>query len=198
MDCSPIDVVCADFAAGKPIVVHDAHREEEGDIFFLAEAVTPKLINMLFTEAKGMICVACSKDICSQCGLTKMVENNSNPHGTNFCVLIDAKEAITTGVSAPDRAKTISLLAQKSTTAGDFVIPGHTAPLMAMDPNTRFGHTEAAVELAKYVQKTPAVVICEILNKDGEKATWAEQKALAKRKGYSITTLSSLRNLLLN
>ena len=93
-----------------------------------------------------------------------MVPDNNNPHGTNFCVSVDAKNNITTGVSAFDRAETIKLLADKNTKSNDFVIPGHTFPLRAVDDfSTRFGHTECAVGLAKKLKLNPVVVICEIL-----------------------------------
>ncbi len=183
---------------GEFIIVHDPHREAEGDFFLLAEHATSAKINYLMTHARGMICVALSGELCDQMELPMMVpvDENTSEHGTNFCVLVDAKKDTTTGVSAFDRAQTILQLADKRAKRSDFVMPGHTAPLRAMVPDKRFGHTEAAVELAKSAGARPAVVICEIMNTAGYKASRSEQEALAAELNCLLLDIGTLKKLL--
>jgi len=196
---SPIKDLLQQFSAGEFIIILDEHREEEGDFFLLAEYVTPEKINFLLHQARGLICVACDESITKKLNVPLMVEKNENKHGTNFCVSVDASQNITTGVSAFDRAHTISLLADRNASPKDFVLPGHTFPLLAKPITERFGHTECAVELAKMAQKTPVVVICEILNIAGEKANREELELIAKKSNCPLTTLEELKkNFMLN
>ncbi|MCK5460483.1 3,4-dihydroxy-2-butanone-4-phosphate synthase [Candidatus Gracilibacteria bacterium] len=182
------------FSKGEFIIVFDEDREVEGDFFVLAENITPKKINFLLEHGRGMICTACDGVLLDRLKLPLMVENNENPHGTNFCISVDAKEGVTTGVSAFDRAKTISVLANPLSTKSDLVIPGHSFPLRAeQDTEKRFGHTEAAVLLAQKTHKIPAVVICEIINKEGHKATIREVKVLAEKFNMPMTNLKILK-----
>lgn len=182
------------FSKGEFIIVFDEHREVEGDFFVLAENITPQKINFLLEYGRGMICTACDGNLLDRLELPLMVEDNKNPHGTNFCISVDAKEGVTTGVSAFDRAKTISVLADPRSTKSDLVIPGHSFPLRAeQDTEKRFGHTEAAVLLAKKCDKIPAIVICEIINKEGHKATVEEVKDLAKEFDMPMTSLNILK-----
>ncbi|MCF7830996.1 3,4-dihydroxy-2-butanone-4-phosphate synthase [Candidatus Gracilibacteria bacterium] len=197
MNFDPLNKVLEEFAKGEFIMVLDEHREKEGDFFLLAEHVTPEKINFLLSQARGMICVACDKSIIDKFKLPLMVEENSDKFGTNFCVSVDAKNEITTGVSAFDRAKTISILADPKATILDLVKPGHTFPLLAKDKN-RFGHTEAATFLAKKLNRIPVVVICEILNSSGEKASTTELFSLSKEKNCPITNLESIKSVLEN
>ncbi len=185
--------ILSSFSAGNFIIVLDEHREEEADFFLLAEHVTPEKINFLLKNARGMICVACDKATIQRLKLPLMVRKNGSVHGTNFCVSVDATKGISTGISAPDRARTISLLASKKSKTSDFVMPGHTFPLVAQDEKKRFGHTESAVKLARKVGKNPVVVICEILNEKGERASRKELELLAKKYGYAMTTLEAIR-----
>ncbi len=171
-------------------MVYDHKREDEGDLFLLAEFVTPEKINFLLKECRGMICVASNKVLLDRLDINLITENNTNPHGTNFCVPVDLAYSITTGVSAFDRSKTIKALINSSTQSDDFVRPGHTFPLQAQNPLDRFGHTEAAVELAKCVDAKLAVVICEMLNDEGGKATRAEVDAFCAK--HDILTMSLL------
>ena len=190
------DEFSAAFKKGEMVMVFDEHREVEGDFFLLADFVTPEKINFLLSQAKGMICVACDSITLDRLSIPLMVPDNNNPHGTNFCVSVDAKKNITTGVSAFDRAQTIRLLADKKTTNDDFVIPGHTFPLRAVDDfSTRFGHTECAVGLAKKLNENPVVVICEILNEVGEKATQSELQKMALEMKIESINLAELRKL---
>lgn len=187
------ELIKKQFSDHKFIIVFDENREIEGDFFILAENITPEKINFLFEHSRGMICVACEASILERFKLPLMVKNNQNPHGTNFCVSVDAKEDITTGVSAPDRAKTISILADPEAKNEDLVIPGHTFPLKALNKNQRFGHTEAAVLLAQKCKKHPVVVICEIMNKQGEKANLQEIKKLSQQFDIPMTSLEILK-----
>ncbi|MCF7918273.1 3,4-dihydroxy-2-butanone-4-phosphate synthase [Candidatus Gracilibacteria bacterium] len=172
-----IDKALQELHKGNFIIVFDEYRECEGDFFLLAEHVTPEKINFLLTQAKGMICVACDEAIIQRIQLPQMTQKNKNAHHTNFCLSVDACHGISTGISAKDRSTTIKLLAIPTSTSSDFVSPGHTFPLLAKNKKDRFGHTEAAVELAKHITENQAVVICEILDETGEKM---DQKSLQK------------------
>jgi len=182
------------FSAGEFILVYDEHRECEGDFFVLAQHITPEKVHFLQLVARGMICVACSPEILDRLQIPLMVEQNENPHGTNFCLSLDAKSGVTTGVSAPDRSEAIKILASPTSTRDDCVIPGHTFPLRAQDPATRFGHTEAAVLLAQQTKSYPVVVICEILNEEGEKASWEELQKLSEEFNIPMVTLEHIKN----
>ena len=166
-----IETIYDTFSEGEFVVVFDEEREEEGDFFILAEHITPEKINFLLKNARGQICVACAPEILDNLDISLLCEDNENPHGTNFTMTVDAAENVTTGVSAFDRAETIKILANPSSRSTELVRPGHTFPLLAQNPLKRFGHTEAAVELSKKCGKLPVVVICEILDEDGHKAS---------------------------
>jgi 3,4-dihydroxy 2-butanone 4-phosphate synthase / GTP cyclohydrolase II len=194
MKYSSLDKIVSELKQGNFVIILDEHREEEGDFLVLAEDTTSEKVNFMLTHGKGLICVACHEDIIQKLELPLLTQKNESMHHTNFCLTIDASEGITTGVSANDRAKTIQTLGDKNATTDDIVSPGHTFPLLAKNPQERFGHTECAVELAKKTGKTPACTICEILNKGGEKANKAELFALAKKHNIAITTLDILRN----
>lgn len=181
------------FKEGHFVMVYDHEREDEGDLFLLADFVTPEKINFLLKECRGMICVASDKALLDQLEINLITENNTNPHGTNFCVPVDLAQDITTGVSAFDRAKTIKAIVTPATQPDDFVRPGHTFPLQAQNPLQRFGHTEAAVELAKKVQALPTVVICEMLNDEGGKATRAQVDAFCAKHGILTSSLLDVK-----
>lgn len=198
MSYASIETVLEEFKKGEFIIIYDEDREVEGDFFVLAENITPQKVNFMFEKAKGMICTACAPEVLNTCDIPLLPINNENPHGTNFCIPVDATENITTGVSAFDRAETIRLLGSPMTKPADFVRPGHCFPLLARDPQKRFGHTEASVEMAKNVGKYPAVAICEILNKDGEKATLEELKNLSSEYNIPMTSLNSIQKFLLS
>ena len=193
---TPLSQVQKDFSEGKFILVLDEHREKEGDFFCLAETVTKEQVNFLFQYGHGQICVACAPEILDRLQLPLMVEDPTDGFGTNFTVSVDAAEGITTGVSANDRVQTMRILANPTSNAEDLLRPGHTFPLRAKNAHERWGHTESSVELAKSVGKFPAVVICEILNEEGEKASKKELLDLANRFQISTTTLEKLRELI--
>ncbi len=192
---TPLSQVQNDFSEGKFILVLDEHREKEGDFFCLAETVTKEQVNFLFQHGHGQICVACDPEILDRLQLPPMVENPSDEFGTNFTISVDAAEGITTGVSASDRVQTMRILGNPNSNPNDLLRPGHTFPLRAKNPNERWGHTEASVELAKTIGKFPAVVICEILNEEGAKASKEELLDLANRFQIATTTLENLRQL---
>ncbi len=193
MSFTPLSEFYETFSQGNFVIVFDEHREAEGDFFILAENIKPDDINFLFEKAKGMICVACHHTVIDRLGFKLMVEHNENAHGTNFCTLVDAAKGITTGVSASDRAQTIRLLANPESRRADFVVPGHTAPLRAVEDYTlRFGHTEAAIALAEKCEVNPVVIVCEILNQEGAKANLEELKRLAESSNIPMTSLELL------
>jgi 3,4-dihydroxy 2-butanone 4-phosphate synthase / GTP cyclohydrolase II len=193
MNYAPLETIISELAQGNFVIVIDEHREKEGDFLVLAQDTTPEKVNFMLTHGKGLICVACHEDIISKLELPLLTQKNESMHHTNFCLTIDASEGITTGVSASDRAKTIQILGNENATCLNIVSPGHTFPLLAKSVSERFGHTEAAVELAKRTGKTPACTICEILNEEGAKASIDELKTLAQKYNIVMTTLEELK-----
>lgn len=189
MDMTALD----GFSEGGWVLIHDHEREHEADLCCLAEFVTPEKINFLLHKARGLICVACDSALLDRLEIPLMCEDNHNPHGTNFCVSVDLAFGITTGVSAFDRAATIKHLASPEAQANDFVKPGHTSPLKALHPEKRFGHTEATVSLAQMRGKTPAVVICEVLNEAGHKASFTEILTLGETYNIPVLDLKALQ-----
>lgn len=186
-------LIISTLARGEFVLLICEDKEKEGDFFVLAENITPEKVNFLLHQARGMICVACDQAIIDRLQLPLMVDKPADNFGTNFTVSVDAAVGIDTGVSASDRAATIKVLADPGATGVDLVRPGHTHPLLARNPDQRWGHTECSVELAKAAGKIPAVVICEILNDSGEKATFDELQVLAKTQNIPISSLSAIR-----
>lgn len=190
----PLSSIISELQKGNFVIVHDEHREKEADFFLLAEHVTPEKINFLLTHAKGLICIASDKSLLDKMGLRLLSETNECPHGTGYYMSFDAKEGITTGISASDRAKAIQCFIDPKTTKNDITIPGHSFPLLAQGISKRFGHTDSGVELAKRAGSAPAMVICEILNEAGEIASFQEIQDLSARFNVPITTLETLRS----
>jgi 3,4-dihydroxy 2-butanone 4-phosphate synthase / GTP cyclohydrolase II len=193
MNFTSLEKVYEEFTNGNFVIVLDEHREEEGDFFALAESITAEKINFLLKNADGLICVACDSAVFKQLNIPLMVVNNEDQFTTNFGVSVNATTGVSTGISAPDRARTIQVMGDENAVATDLVRPGHVFPLLAQDPTKRFGHTECAVELAKKCGKRPVTVACEILNEDGEKANKEELFALAEKYNIAITTLEILK-----
>lgn len=195
MSFSPITDIIADFKAGKMVILtDDAARENEGDLIFAAEKVTPELVNFMAKHARGLICVPLSEKRLQVLGLRDMVDQNEDAFRTAFTVSVDAKRGITTGISAYDRARTIGLLVDPEATRDDFTTPGHIFPLRARKGGVliRSGHTEAAVDLARLAGFHEAAVICEIMNDDGSMARVPELLPFAKKHGIKIATIASL------
>ncbi len=160
-----VDVAIAEIAAGRPVVVvDDENRENEGDLIFAAELVTPELIAFMVRYTSGYICVPISESEADRLDLPPMSRINQDPRGTAYTVTVDARTGISTGISATDRARTIRLLADREAKAADFSRPGHVVPLRARDGGVlvRPGHTEAAIDLAVLAGLRPAGVLCEI------------------------------------
>ncbi|MDF1659122.1 MAG: bifunctional 3,4-dihydroxy-2-butanone-4-phosphate synthase/GTP cyclohydrolase II [Verrucomicrobiales bacterium] len=195
MAFSPIEEVIADIRAGKlVIVVDDKDRENEGDLICAAEKITPEMVNFMATHGRGLICAPILPAAAERLGLPLMVRRNTESHGTNFTVAVDATEGVTTGISAADRAKTISILANPLSEPQDLVRPGHILPLQAVPGGVlrRAGHTEAAVDLARLAGLEEAGVICEILNEDGTMARLPELLEFAEKHALKIGTIESL------
>src|SRR5678815_2907829 len=162
---SPIvDVVAAIKAGEIVILVDDEDRENEGDLVFAADFVSPDKVNFLATHGRGLVCMPITEEHAARLGLRPMVEQNRSRHGTNFTVSIEAAEGISTGISAHDRALTIRIAASDKATAQDIVQPGHVFPLIAQPGGVlvRAGHTEACCDLARLAGLEPSAVLCEI------------------------------------
>lgn len=190
-----IEEALFDLENGKMIiVVDDEDRENEGDFIMNADKITPEAINFMATYGRGLICTPLSNELAKKFDLPLQVTTNTASLGTAFTVTIDAKNHISTGISAADRALTIKLLTLDSTSPHDFVRPGHVFPLIAKDGGviTRAGHTEAAVDLATLSGSKPVGVICEIMNKDGSMARLDDLVILAKEHNLKIISIADL------
>jgi 3,4-dihydroxy 2-butanone 4-phosphate synthase/GTP cyclohydrolase II len=176
------------------ILVDDEDRENEGDLVIPAQWATPDAINFMARHARGLICLALTRERVEQLGLPLMSQNNRTRHSTAFTVSIEAREGVTTGISAADRARTVSVAIDPSCGPQDIVTPGHVFPLVARDGGTleRTGHTEAAVDLARLAGLNPAGVICEIMNDDGTMARRNDLITFAQRHGLKIGTIADL------
>ena len=196
----PLDTISSairDIAAGGMVIVaDDEDRENEGDLVCAAEHVTPEVINFMTKFGRGLICVALTPGRADALDLPLMTERNSDPQGTAFTVSVDAHRrfGVTTGISAQDRAVTVRVLADPSSSAGDLRRPGHIFPLRARSGGVlrRVGQTEAAVDLAQLAGLVPAGVICEILNEDGTMARRAELEVMAARHDLRFITVEQL------
>lgn len=191
-----IERALADLKAGKFVLVaDDEDRENEGDLICAAEKITPEMLNFML-EAKGMICLAITNERADHLGLTPQTDDNTESMSTAFTVSIDgaAKYGVTTGISASDRAKTIQVAVDPSSTRSDLRVPGHIHPLRARDGGVlqRVGHTEAAVDLARLAGLQPAGVIVEVLNKDGTTSRRPQLEVFAAEHGIAFITIAQL------
>jgi 3,4-dihydroxy 2-butanone 4-phosphate synthase/GTP cyclohydrolase II len=190
-----IERAIADIAAGKAVVVvDDEDRENEGDIVFAAQMASLELVAFTMTHCRGLLCVPLEEDVLDHLQLGQMAPHNTERMQTAFTVSVDAREGVTTGISAADRALTIQLLAEPETTAYDLVRPGHVFPLRAKPGGVlrRPGHTEAAVDLARLAGLRPAGVICEIVREDGLMMRLPELKEFAKTHELAIISIADL------
>jgi 3,4-dihydroxy 2-butanone 4-phosphate synthase/GTP cyclohydrolase II len=176
------------------IVVDDEDRENEGDLTVAAEKVTPEIVNFMAKEGRGQICLSMTGERLDELDLPLAVNDNTTQFGTAFCVPIDAKYHVSTGISASDRAATILTAVDPNTKPSDLVRPGHVSPLRARDGGVlvRAGQTEAAVDLARIAGLYPAGVICEIMNEDGTMARVPELTKFAKRHKLLMITIADL------
>jgi 3,4-dihydroxy 2-butanone 4-phosphate synthase/GTP cyclohydrolase II len=176
------------------ILVDDEDRENEGDLIVPAQFATPDAINFMARHARGLICLALTGQRVEQLGLPLMSSQNGTRHQTAFTVSIEAREGVTTGISAADRAHTIAVAINPESTRDDITTPGHVFPLMAREGGTlvRAGHTEASVDIARKAGLYPAAVICEIMNDDGTMARLPDLVAFAQRHNLKLGTIADL------
>jgi 3,4-dihydroxy 2-butanone 4-phosphate synthase / GTP cyclohydrolase II len=176
------------------IIVDDEDRENEGDLVVAAESATPEAINFMATHARGLVCLALSEQRCDELQLPPMVEHNTSPHQTAFCVSIEARNRVTTGISAADRAATVEVAIDPATRPADLLRPGHMFPLRARSGGVlkRAGHTEASVDLARIAGLVPAAVICEVMDTDGSMARMPRLLELAREHGLGIVTVRDI------
>ena len=198
---SSIKEIIEDARNGKMfILVDDPDRENEGDLILPAQMVTPEAINFMAKFGRGLICLALTKQRINELELPLMNPSNQKNDLTAFTISIEAKEGVTTGISAADRAHTISIAINHNRNKEDIVSPGHIFPLMAWDGGVleRAGHTEASVDIAKLAELNPSGVICEIMNDDGTMARLPELINFAKKHSLKIGTVSDLIKYRLN
>ena len=176
------------------ILVDDENRENEGDLCVPAEMATSDVINFMAKYARGLICLAMERSRVEQLGLSLMTRRNEGRHETAFTVSIEAREGVTTGISAHDRAHTISVATNVNKGQDDIVTPGHVFPLVARDGGSlvRAGHTEAVVDIARLAGLTPAGVICEIMNDDGTMARLPDLLSFAQQHDLKVATIADL------
>ena len=194
-DIAPITEIIDEIRAGRMVVLVDEEdRENEGDLLFAAEFVTPEKINFMAKHGRGLICLTLTQEHCQQINLPLMVRDNGLSLATNFTVSIEAASGVTTGISAADRSRTVQVAAAKNAKPADIVQPGHIFPLRAQPGGVlvRAGHTEAGCDLAQLAGVTPASVICEILKEDGEMARLPDLIPFAKEHGLKIGTIADL------
>jgi 3,4-dihydroxy 2-butanone 4-phosphate synthase/GTP cyclohydrolase II len=190
-----IEEAIEDIRRGRMVVVvDDESRENEGDLTIAAQFVTPEAINFMTKEGRGLICLALTPERCDELGLDLMAAKNESAFETAFTVSIEAREGVTTGISAPDRARTIQVAIDPETAPRDLVQPGHVFPLKARAGGVleRVGQTEAAVDLTRLAGLTPAGVICEIMNDDGTMARVDDLIGYCERHGLKMVTVADL------
>jgi 3,4-dihydroxy 2-butanone 4-phosphate synthase/GTP cyclohydrolase II len=195
MSDAPIPDVLDDLKAGRMVVlVDDESRENEGDLVIAAERVTPEAVNFMLRHARGYVCLALTEETADRLNLPLQTEQNTSRFKTAFTVSIDAREGITTGVSAQDRARTIRAAIREGAKPEDLVRPGHVNPLRAKPGGVlvRAGHTEGSVDLARLAGLAPAAVICEILNDDGTAARTPQLQAFCARHGLRMASIQDL------
>ncbi|MBI3420103.1 MAG: 3,4-dihydroxy-2-butanone-4-phosphate synthase [Proteobacteria bacterium] len=195
MSISPINEIIAELRRGRMVVLmDDQDRENEGDLLMAAQHVRAEDINFMARHGRGLICLAMDRPMVERLNLPLMSQSNESRFKTAFTVSIEAKEGITTGISAADRAHSIAVAIDPKSRPEDIVSPGHVFPLVARDGGVlvRAGHTEAAVDIARMAGLTSAGVICEIMNEDGSMARLPDLVAFAQRHNIKIGTIADL------
>jgi 3,4-dihydroxy 2-butanone 4-phosphate synthase / GTP cyclohydrolase II len=190
-----IEEALEDVRAGRMVVVcDDEDRENEGDLTLAAQFATPEAVNFMAMHGRGLICLAMSPDRCDELGLDLMAAKNESPFETAFTVSIEARDGVTTGISAADRARTIQVAIDPGSSSRDLVQPGHVFPLKAKPGGVleRTGQTEAAVDLARLAGLNPSGVICEIMNDDGTMARVPDLVGYCERHGLKMITVADL------
>jgi 3,4-dihydroxy 2-butanone 4-phosphate synthase / GTP cyclohydrolase II len=190
-----VEEAIQDVRAGRfVVVVDDEDRENEGDLTIAAQFVTPDAINFMATYARGLICLCLTAERCDELALRQMTERNETPLGTAFTVSIEAREGVSTGISAHDRSRTIQVAIDPASRPEDLVQPGHVFPLRARPGGVlnRAGQTEASVDLARLAGLIPAGVVCEIMNEDGTMARVPDLAEFCERHGIKMITVADL------
>ncbi len=190
-----VEEAIEDIRQGKFVVVVDAaDRENEGDLTIAAQFATPEAINFMAMHARGLICLCLTEERCDELELRQMTDRNETPYGTAFTVSIEAREGVTTGISAHDRSHTIQVAIDPSKGADSLVQPGHVFPLRSKPGGVlrRAGQTEAAVDLARLAGLNPAGVVCEIMNEDGTMARIPDLVPYCERHGVKLVTVADL------
>jgi len=191
----PIEEIIEEARNGRMfILVDDEDRENEGDLIIPAQMATPDAINFMATHGRGLICLAMTKARVDQLGLSLMSRQNGTRHETAFTVSIEARQGVTTGISAADRARTVAVAIDSARGSDDIVTPGHVFPLVARDGGVlvRTGHTEAAVDVARLAGLNPSGVICEIMKDDGTMARMDDLVPFARLHGLKMGTIRDL------
>jgi len=192
---SPIEEIIEDARNGRMFILVDHEdRENEGDLVIPAQMATPDAINFMATHGRGLICLALTGERVDALGLPLMSSQNSSRHETAFTVSIEAREGVSTGISAHDRARTVAVAIDNGATAADIATPGHVFPLRAKSGGVlvRAGHTEAAVDISRLAGLNASGVICEVMSDDGSMARLPDLIAFAQRHGMKIGTISDL------
>jgi 3,4-dihydroxy 2-butanone 4-phosphate synthase / GTP cyclohydrolase II len=195
MTMASVSELIADIKSGKfVIIVDDDDRENEGDLFIAAEKISPEAINFMAKNARGLICVSLMGERLDALNIPLMVQENSSKHCTAFTISVEARQRVSTGISAADRAETVRTLIDPLTRPEDLIKPGHTFPLRARDGGVlvRAGHTEASVDLSRMAGLYPAGVICEIMDDDGTMARLPKLEKLAAEWGLKIGSVADL------
>src|SRR4051812_18064541 len=190
-----IDQALEDIRQGKMVVVcDDEDRENEGDLTMAAQFATPEAINFMAREGRGLICLTLTPERCGELGLDLMAAKNESAFETAFTISIEARQGVTTGISAADRARTIQVAIDPNSSPRDLVQPGHVFPLKAKAGGVleRTGQTEAAVDLARLAGLNPAGVICEIMNDDGTMARVGDLEGYCARHNLKMITVADL------
>lgn len=195
MPLATIEEAARDIRDGKMIIiVDDEDRENEGDLVCAAELVTPEMINFMAVHGRGLICLPLTEERCDELQLLPQTAANTSSMGTAFTISIEAREGVTTGISAADRARTIRTAVDPATRPSDLARPGHVFPLRAKRGGVlvRVGQTEASVDIARIAGLQPAAVICEIMNDDGTMARMPELEVFAEKHKLRIITVADL------
>jgi 3,4-dihydroxy 2-butanone 4-phosphate synthase / GTP cyclohydrolase II len=195
MSFSTIEEAIEEVRAGRMVVVcDDEDRENEGDLTLAAQFATPEAINFMAKEGRGLICLALTPQRCDELGLDLMAAKNESPFDTPFTVTIEARDGVTTGISAADRARTIQVAIDPQSSPRDLVQPGHIFPLKAKPGGVleRTGQTEAAVDLARLAGLNPSGVICEVMNDDGTMARVPDLERYCERHGLKMISVADL------
>ncbi|HET9507834.1 MAG TPA: bifunctional 3,4-dihydroxy-2-butanone-4-phosphate synthase/GTP cyclohydrolase II [Gaiellaceae bacterium] len=190
-----VEEAIEDVRQGKfVVVVDDEDRENEGDLTIAAQFATPEAVNFMVIHARGLVCLCLTEERCDELGLRQMTEQNETPFGTAFTVSVEAREGVTTGISAHDRAHTIQVAIDPTSQPSDLVQPGHVFPLRARRGGVlqRTGQTEAAVDLARLAGLNPAGVVCEIMKDDGSMARVPDLVPYCERHGLKMITVADL------